>query len=392
MLESVPDRLAAHITERLAHPHHRHRRGPRHQRPGARAATTCSASTTATARSSSSATPTLGGDIAARGRRLPRRGRGARLSRRREHSYAMADEEWDAFRGRPASGWPAGRCAPRAALTQCRPASPSSAPARWARFFGRAAGARGAGVTVGGTWPRAWTRIARRGARWRASPTWSARRRAAAGDALDRRPTLVLVLVKSRADRGRSPPMAARAVAPGGVDRDAPERPRQPRGAGARRSARIAWPSASPTLGATLLGARPRPRVSRGRVAAGGAIALAARSARRPRCCARGPRRPRPCADLEPHVWRKLAVNCAHQPADRRARHRQRRRARRPGGARARGARPPARWPRSRGPRGVALPGDPAGRRARGRAAHGRRTARPCCRTSTAARRPRSSS
>lgn len=160
------------------------------------------------------------------------------------------------------------------------------------------------GVTVGGTWRDGLEALARRGARVEGEPDVPVDARPL--PALDTPADLVLVLVKSGQTAALAP-VAARLLAPGGLVVTLQN------GLGAR--AILAGTAGADrvgagvtTVGATLLApgqvrafpghvvleAHPSPHL--------GALANA---------CAQAGLPTETAADLEPHVWRKLAVNCA---------------------------------------------------------------------------------
>lgn len=160
------------------------------------------------------------------------------------------------------------------------------------------------GVTVGGTWPEGVEALARRGARVDGEPDVPVDARSL--PALDTPADVVLVLVKA-GQTAAVAPFAARMLAPGGLVVTLQN------GLGARAilaeaagHARVA--AGVTTVGATLLGpglvrafpghvvleAHASPHLS----ALAGALAQAGLPTET-------------VTDLEPHVWRKLAVNCA---------------------------------------------------------------------------------
>jgi 2-dehydropantoate 2-reductase len=160
------------------------------------------------------------------------------------------------------------------------------------------------GVTVGGTWAAGLEALARRGARVDGEPDVPVAARRL--DALDTPAELVLVLVKA-GQTAAVAPLAARLLAPGGVivtlQNGIGARELLAGAAGADRVG-----GGVTTVGATLLSpglvrafpghvvleAHPSPHVQ--------ALADALARAGLPTETVR---------DLEPHVWRKLAVNCA---------------------------------------------------------------------------------
>lgn len=160
------------------------------------------------------------------------------------------------------------------------------------------------GVTVGGTWAAGLDALARRGARVEGEPDVPVAARRL--DALDTPADLVLVLVKA-GQTAAVAPVAARVLAPGGVivtlQNGIGAREVLAEAAGADRVG-----GGVTTVGATLLApglvrafpghvvleAHPSPHVQ--------ALADALARAGLPT---------ETVANLEPHVWRKLAVNCA---------------------------------------------------------------------------------
>ena len=129
-----------------------------------------------------------------------------------EHSYAMADEEWAAFQRHGRRRLARGPCPPRALMlrvTDPRHGRPGHALRRAARPRGRSA-SRSAGPGRPAS-----TRSPAHGARVEGERR-RARRRAARCDALDTPADLVLVLVKA-GQTAAVAPVAARALAPGGV-------------------------------------------------------------------------------------------------------------------------------------------------------------------------------
>jgi 2-dehydropantoate 2-reductase len=160
------------------------------------------------------------------------------------------------------------------------------------------------GVTVGGTWAEGLTALARRGARVEGEPDVPVDARPL--DALDAPADLVLVLVKA-GQTAAVAPVAARLLAPGGLVLTLQN------GLGARAIlAQAAGPervgAGVTTVGATLLG----PGLVR---AFPGHVVLEAHAspqvAALAEALARAGLPTETVADLEPHVWRKLAVNCA---------------------------------------------------------------------------------
>jgi 2-dehydropantoate 2-reductase len=160
------------------------------------------------------------------------------------------------------------------------------------------------GVTVGGTWPEGLEALARRGARVDGEPPVPVDARPLA--ALDTPGDVVLVLVKA-GQTAAVAPVAARLLAPGGIVVTLQN------GLGARAilgeavgAARVG--AGVTTVGATLLG----PGLVR---AFPGHVVLEAHASPHLQALAGAlaqaglPTETVP--DLEPHVWRKLAVNCA---------------------------------------------------------------------------------
>jgi 2-dehydropantoate 2-reductase len=160
------------------------------------------------------------------------------------------------------------------------------------------------GVTVGGTWPEGLEALARRGARVDGEPPVPVDARPL--PALDTPGDVVLVLVKA-GQTAAVAPVAARLLAPGGIVVTLQN------GLGARAilaeavgGARVG--AGVTTVGATLLG----PGLVR---AFPGHVVLEAHASSHLQALAGAlgqaglPTETVP--DLEPHVWRKLAVNCA---------------------------------------------------------------------------------
>jgi 2-dehydropantoate 2-reductase len=160
------------------------------------------------------------------------------------------------------------------------------------------------GVTVGGTWTAGLDALARRGARVEGEPDVPVAARRL--DALDTPADLVLVLVKA-GQTAAVAPVATRVLAPGGVivtlQNGVGARDLLAAAAGAERVG-----AGVTTVGATLLS----PGVVR---AFPGRVVLEAHRSPHVQALADALARAglptETVSHLEPHVWRKLAVNCA---------------------------------------------------------------------------------